>query len=134
MSAILHLLKVNGLVVRPNKCIFVVFKVEFLGYEISESGIRPLPSKVAAVSEFQIPITVKGLQQFIGMVSYCRRFLPGIGTTMAPLYEVLTGKSKTLLWGFAQQHAFSAMKRALASSTTFSFPRPGPPLVLLLML
>lgn len=59
VRGILQLLENNGLFVRPDKCIFGMSKVEFLGYKISASGVHPLPRKVADISEFPTPTTKK---------------------------------------------------------------------------
>ena len=121
---VLQLLRDNGLVVRRDKCVFGASKVEFLGYEITASGVRPLPSKVDAIRKFPTPTKVKSLQEFTGMVNYYHRFLPSIAHTMAPLYDSLSGKPKYLKWGQAQSKAFHATKAALAAAATLTFPKP----------
>ena len=127
---VLQLLQDNGLVLRYDKCLFGVSTVEFLGHQISTEGVRPLPTKVEAVRNFPPPTTVKGLQEFVGMVNYYHRFLPSIADTMAPLYNALSGKPKKLTWGTEQQKSFDATKNALADATTLSFPAPGTHLTL----
>ncbi|XP_066941037.1 uncharacterized protein [Macrobrachium rosenbergii] len=56
---LLQRLQENGLVVRFNKCTFGVKKADFLGHEISPEGIRPLASKVAAVTRFPTSTSIK---------------------------------------------------------------------------
>ncbi|XP_066966226.1 uncharacterized protein [Macrobrachium rosenbergii] len=73
-------LQENGLVVRFDKCTFGVEKADFLGHKISLEGIRPLASKVAADTRFPTPTSVKAVQEFLGMVNYYRRFIPGLHT------------------------------------------------------
>ena len=57
----------------------------------------PLPEKVDAITRFTQPTTVKGLQEFVGIVSFYRRFIPAAAKLMLPLLEALTGKPKTLV-------------------------------------
>lgn len=130
LQTVLQRLLDNGLVVRQDKCHFGVTSVEFLGHLISPAGVSPLPDKVNAVVKFPPPTTIKGLQEFVGMVNYYHRFLPKIAKVMEPLYKSLSGKPKTLEWGPTQQEAFEATKTALASATTLSYPYPGSPLTL----
>jgi len=130
LKSVLQLLKDNGLVVKLDKCQFGVTTTEFLGHEISADGVRPLSSKVDAIQKFPAPSTVKGLQEFVGMVNYYHHFLPRIAHTMAPLYQALTGKQRTLIWEQDQQKAFEATKRALASAATLTFPQTGATLTL----
>ncbi|XP_066964234.1 uncharacterized protein [Macrobrachium rosenbergii] len=42
-------------------------KADFLGHEVSPAGVRPLTSKVAAVTRFPTPTSVKAVQEFLGM-------------------------------------------------------------------
>ena len=128
VKVVLQRLRENGLVVRFDKCIFGAEKVDFLGHEISSSGVRPMASKVEAIKKFPTPTSVKGLQEYIGMVNYYHRFIPAIATKMSSLYEVLKGKPKKLLWGPDQQQAFDTTKAALVEAATLSFQDPEAPL------
>ena len=125
LQVVLHRLQQNGLVLRYDKCTFGAREVDFLGHHLNAKGVSPLPSKVAAVSRFPKPSTVKGLQEFLGMVNYYHRFIPHLAATLAPLYEVLKGKPKKLQWGPAQEQAFTKAKDALASASLLAFPSPG---------
>ena len=58
--------------------------------------------------------TVKGLQEFVGMVHFYRRFNPAPARMMLPLSEALTGKPKTLVWNEAMVKAFQDTKKVLA--------------------
>ncbi|XP_076058528.1 uncharacterized protein LOC143035546 [Oratosquilla oratoria] len=99
LSEVLGRLQQNGLVVHYDKCVFGARKVDFLGHHLTPASVSPLPGKVTTIREFPTPTTVKALQEFVGMVSYYHRFLPGIAVTMTPLYKVQAGKLKDLKWG-----------------------------------
>lgn len=75
------------------------------------------------------PSTVKGLQEFVGMVNYYHRFLPKIESAMAPLYPVLAGKPKDLAWDSPEKDAFQKAKDAVAPSMPLAFPDPKKPLI-----
>ncbi|XP_064115024.1 uncharacterized protein LOC135221130 [Macrobrachium nipponense] len=49
---------------------------------------------------------------------------------LAPLYKVLKGKPKAVIWGPSQEATFTFTKNALAKATTLSFPSPGHSLLL----
>lgn len=125
LQVVLDRLQQNGLVVKYDKCIFGTQEVEFLGHYLSSKGVAPLPNKVAAVKEFPTPSTVKGLQEFLGMVNFYHRFIPHVAATLAPLYQVLQGKPKKLPWGPQQEEAFIKAKDALAAASLLTFPAPG---------
>ena len=48
---VLSKLQANGLIVRPDKCVFGAQEVDFLGHRITANGILPLPSKVSAIKK-----------------------------------------------------------------------------------
>lgn len=130
LSTVLDRLQRNGLIVRYDKCVFGVAEVDFLGHRLSPAGVSPLPDKVAAIKKFPTPTTVKALQEFVGLVNYYHRFLPGIASIMAPLYGALSGRPKDLSWSDTHAVAFQKAKDALASATLLTFPIPGAPLLL----
>jgi hypothetical protein len=76
LRQIFTILEENGLQINPAKCVFAA--LEFLGHRVDQHGVRPLQRHVQAISEFPPPQDVKQLQQFLGMVNFYRRFLPGI--------------------------------------------------------
>ncbi|XP_066946030.1 uncharacterized protein [Macrobrachium rosenbergii] len=67
--AVLQHLQENSLIVRFEKCTFGFQKADFLGHEVSPEGVCPLTSKVAAVTRFPIPASVKAIQEFLGMLT-----------------------------------------------------------------
>ena len=56
------------------------------------------------------------------MVNFYHRFIPQLATKMAPLYEALKGKPKSLQWNETLQKSFDNTKIALANATTLSYP------------
>jgi hypothetical protein len=61
-------LNANGLVINADKCKFGCTEIDFLGHHINQHGFTPLKKKVSAIEMFNKPSTVKGLQEFLGMV------------------------------------------------------------------
>ena len=50
--------------------------------------------KIAAVKNFSEPVTIKELCQFLGLVSYQRRFIKNTAELLSPLQDYLKGKVK----------------------------------------
>ena len=120
-----------GLVVNRDKCEFGQSELEFLGHRVNASGIAPLPEKVEAVRSFPKPTSVKGLQRFLGMLNFYRRFVPNIAAVLRPLTDSLAGKPKEIVWTIQMERAFNEAKRALANATQLSHYVPGADLHLL---
>jgi hypothetical protein len=120
-------LKKHGLVINLAKCQFGRSEISFLGHLITSHGSKPLPDKVEAIRNFARPETVKGLQQFAGMINFYHRFLPSAARIMQPLYGALAGKPKNLVWSTTMLTAFENAKNALANATMLTFPRENAP-------
>jgi len=121
-------LRDHGLVINAEKCLFGVAELDFLGHRVSAAGASPLPAYVEAVAVFPPPTTVKELQQFLGLVNFYRRFLPGVAATLRPLTDALQGSKKgadKLDWSGDKAAAFSAAKDMLAAATRLAHPNPS---------
>jgi hypothetical protein len=123
-------LRQYGLVVNAAKCLFGQAQIDFLGHHITADGAVPLQLKVQAVQDFARPTTVKGLQQFLGMVNYYHRFIPAAAAMMQPLYAATSGQSKLLNWTPEMDTAFQRTKVALAEATMLTHPRTDVPVAL----
>ena len=122
LKEVLTRLRANGMLVKPTKCILGAKEVEFLGHKISSEGASPLPSKVSAIRDFPTPSTIKQLQEFLGMVTFYNRFLPGIASILTPLTDLLKGKPKELLWSTEADVAFARAKHRLATAAQLAYP------------
>ncbi|PAA46946.1 hypothetical protein BOX15_Mlig009783g10, partial [Macrostomum lignano] len=120
----------NGLLLNPAKCQFGRSEIDFLGHRISAAGAMPLPDKVDAVARFAPPTTVKGLQEFAGMVNFYHRFVPRAARLLRPIYQAMAGKEKLVRWTPELTEAFDKTKQALADATMLAHPRPDAPLAL----
>ena len=117
----------HDLVVNVAKCQFGRSELDFLGHHITLQGATPLPDKVEAVKQFKQPVTVKGLQEFVGMVNFYYRFIPAAARIMQPLYSALASKPKILEWSDTMVQAFQDTKTALAEATMLTHSRRSAP-------
>lgn len=120
----------HGLAINPAKCQFGLTSINFLGHRIDQHGAVPLPTKVEAILKFAKPTTVKGLQEFVGMVNFYHRFMPNASRIMQPLFKALANKPKELIWDDEASAAFSNAKEALAKATMLVHPRHTAPTAL----
>jgi cleavage and polyadenylation specificity factor subunit 1 len=94
LDILFNRLKDNGLVINPLKCKFGCTQIEFLGHEINAQGAAPLPSKVQAIINFNPPSTIKGLQEFVGMLNFYNRFIPHAANILLPLHQAIGKKNQ----------------------------------------
>ena len=125
LKQLFEALRKFGLVINRNKCVFGACELDFLGHRVSAVGVRPLPEKVRAVTEYQVPQTVKSLQRFLGMLNFYRRFLPNIAAVLRPLTDALAGAPKRVVWTPPMTSAFEEAKRRLAHATLLVHPCSG---------
>ena len=125
-------LKDNGLIIRPEKCVFGVPSLTFLGHQLSSDGTKPLPEKVAAVQDFPLPTTVRNLQKFLGMINYFHRFIPRVAVVVQPLHAAMKARSPSSppRWTPEAMAAFTDAKSRLAGSALLSHPKCNAPLSL----
>ena len=131
LRAVFERLAAHGIVINPNKCLFGVTSLNFLGHNIDCHGISPTPEKVQAIREYPQPQSQRQLRRFIGLVNFYHRFLPHCAELMLPLHSLLKGKSRSITWTDTATASFNATKEALAKATLLSYPSPNAPTCLM---
>ncbi|KAK3506733.1 hypothetical protein QTP70_018861 [Hemibagrus guttatus] len=117
------------LFLKAEKCSFHQPSVQFLGYNISSSGIQMDEGKITAVRDWPAPATVKELQRFLGFANFYRRFISNYSSIADPLTNLLRNKPKSLLWSPAVEEAFNTLKRAFTTAPLLIHPDPDKPFV-----
>ena len=92
-----------------------------MGHVISTAGIATDPEKVEKVSNWPVPINVREVQQFLGLVNYYRRFVKDCAQLAKPLHR-LTGNNREFQWTDQCQQAFDTLRRLLVSAPVLEFP------------
>jgi len=72
LREVLDRLRTYKLKLQPTKCEFLLKEVNYLGHQITETGVRPDPEKVEVINHFPTPTNPKQLKTFCGMISYYR--------------------------------------------------------------
>ena len=78
----------------PEKCIFGVTSVKFLGYMILSRGIEANPDKVKAILNMELPKTVREVQRLTGHLAALNRFLSKSAQCGLPFFKVLKKAKK----------------------------------------
>mgnify|MGYP004574657049 CR=1 FL=1 len=110
-----------GLNIKPSKCCFGVEQLDFLGYNISSSGMSPSKARVTDILNFELPKKVDKLHKFIGIINYYHRYIPKIAEDLAPLHNLITElnktKTKEIQWTESTKNAFQAVRTKFCNLT-----------------
>lgn len=111
LHKVLKVLKENNILLNEGKCIFKTKKVEFLGHELSEEGIKPLGKYIKVIRTSRCPTTIEEIQGFLGLVNFVGKWIPNLVTLTKPLRELLRLKLRKTYniqkyWTVKQDAAF----------------------------
>jgi len=121
LREVLDRLKTYRLKLQPEKCEFLHKEVNYLGHQITKAGVKPDPQKVAAITSYLTPTSVKELKTFCGMISYYHRFIPNCSRIVFPLHKLFK-KNVKFEWKPEQEHAFQHLKAKLTSQPILQYP------------
>lgn len=85
LRAVLRRLAESGLTLHRAKCQFYLQEVEFFGYKFSNKGMQVDPAKARAIQSATVLQSAQEVRSFLGMASYCGRFIPHLATLSEPL-------------------------------------------------
>jgi hypothetical protein len=114
----------QGFQLKLSKCSFFQKSTEYLGFIISDGKIAMDPKKVEAIKLFEIPKTKKGLQRFLGMCGWYRKFVKGFANIAKPLFELMS-KDDTIVSFEGNEKAkgaFEELKGRLTSYPILKLP------------
>ena len=111
----------HDLYLKPEKCVWKVKKVGFLGLIIGKDGIKMEEEKVKGVLDWSRPKCVKDIQKFLRLANYYRRFVKGFAT-IAKLLHWLVKKDEKWNWGEKQKNLFQGLKKVFTTKPILVVP------------
>ncbi|KRH92925.1 LTR retrotransposon, partial [Pseudoloma neurophilia] len=134
LDIVLGKLASASMFLNKNKCNFFKTEIEILGQIISNGIVKPDPKKTEAILKCSEPQTIKELRSFLGLANQIRDFVPAFAKIVAPLNELLKGKSKRSVekvkWSQAAAVAFKKTKETIAQVTQKAQPDLSLPFIL----
>ncbi|KAK8767019.1 hypothetical protein V5799_006200 [Amblyomma americanum] len=107
VNKVLEIFRENGIRLRKDKCVFGAQEVTYLGHKIDRHGWHPTEKKLDTIVRSPAPRNVQELGSFLGLITYCRSFLPNMSSLLAPLYRLLQKESKWK-WASEEKRAFES--------------------------
>ena len=94
------------------KCTFGVTTGKFLGFLVSDRGIKFDPSKIKTILEIPSPKSEKEIRGFVGRLQYISRFIAKLTSTCEPIFKLLR-KNEPHEWNGECQKAFKLITEYL---------------------
>lgn len=129
LKLVLKRLEEHNVEINWKKCKFFEKTLEYLGHEISESGIRPSKTKTHAIVNAKIPTDLTSLRSFLGLVNFYGKFVKNLQSLLHPLHTLLK-KGEKFLWTKECQEVFDQIKRKLSESPLLVHFNPELPITL----
>ncbi|XP_071740045.1 uncharacterized protein [Rutidosis leptorrhynchoides] len=105
----------SNLVLKWEKCHFMVREGIVLGHKISKAGIEVDKAKVDVIAELKAPTNVKGVRSFLGHTGFYRQFIKDFSKITKPLNKLLE-KDAPFVFSKECHIAFNLLKAKLANS------------------
>nr|GEW68214.1 hypothetical protein [Tanacetum cinerariifolium] len=102
------------------RCEFGCAKLGYLGQLISDQGVCVDPDKIESIRTWPYPTSTKGLQGFLGLTRYYRRFVHHYASLAAPLTQLL--RKQAFVWTHATTTSFDALKQAMMTTPVLCMP------------
>lgn len=90
LRSVLRRLSDARLTVNLAECEFAKATMTYLGKVVGNGEVRPMQAKI---QNFPSPTTKKELMRFLGLAGYYRSFCRNFSTVVAPLTDLLKGKT-----------------------------------------
>lgn len=135
LHRILQRLDKYGLTLNIDKCEFGKETIDFLGYEVSATGIKPTTERVTAISTYPKPKTILELRRFLGMINFYRHCLPRQADLQNELNKYLHNRKRNdntpIEWTTDAEQAFMKCRQSITEATILSHPVQGSTLAIM---
>ncbi|KAL0430064.1 UNVERIFIED_CONTAM: Retrovirus-related Pol polyprotein from transposon [Sesamum radiatum] len=117
-------LKKYGVKLNPKKCVFGVEGGKFLGYLVTQRGIKANPDKILAIQQMRESSTIKEVQLLTGRMAALKRFISRAADRELPFFKILRN-TRNFQWTSECSWAFSELKSYLSKPPLLSKPEEG---------
>ena len=116
-----NLLRKAGLKAAPDKTLFFLRKVKFLGHVIAAEGIQPVAKRVRDLHNLKSPKTKTEVKSFLGALGFYSCYIKNLHVDSRPFYE-LTKKDTNFCWNQEHEDLFQQIKKRISEDTVLAVP------------
>ena len=85
MARVFERLLKHGIYLHPQKCVWGMSQLNYLGLLISEKKVSVSAEKIAALREYVVPKNIADVRRFLGFAQYLAMFIPHFAAVTAPV-------------------------------------------------
>ncbi|MBW0580331.1 hypothetical protein O181_120046 [Austropuccinia psidii MF-1] len=119
VASVLQRLRDNNLFAKASKWVFHASSVEYLGYVVSNAGLKIDSSKAQKILNWPQPKNIKALQSFLGFTNFYCCFIKNNSKKISALSSLLE-KDSTFIFNEEALSQFQILKEAFTTSPILS--------------
>ncbi|KAE9006151.1 hypothetical protein PR003_g15733 [Phytophthora rubi] len=132
LNRLLYRLRYWGISVSLPKSEFGKKTISYLSHEIGAERIRAKPKIAKGVKDLPFPLTLKGVQSFLGSLNYYNKFIEDLPVVAAVLYELTDEQIRAGRDLSRAKVAFEVLKRKIGSTPLLRHPDSEKPFVIII--
>ncbi|KAL1256500.1 hypothetical protein QQF64_012045 [Cirrhinus molitorella] len=121
-AIVCNILAEAGFKASRDKLQWVQRRVNYLGHELSEGTIRLSADRIKAIATYKRPSMKKLMLSFLGLVNYCRAWVPNCSMYDRILRAAISQNSDDITWTAEMDLAFRHLKASLTRPPALGLP------------
>lgn len=120
LEKVFRLFSKHNIKVNIEKCKFFMPEVKYLGFVISERGIKPGNDLLKSIEEAPEPTDRTELRSYLGLLNFYNEYIPHASAKLAPLYDLTKTNAE---WNWTPECAmiFQQSKKWLCNSSMLTY-------------
>ena len=114
-------LKKHNLYLKPEKCVFKQWRIEFLGVILENGMVQMDPEKVKGMADWSPPQNVTDICSFLGFTGFYHYFIPNYSLIAWPMIQ-LKQKNIPFNWDHSCTHTFEHLKSLMCAKPILRQP------------
>ena len=127
LKYVLQKLHQDKLLVNMKKCTFMKKELVYLGFVVSDEGLKMDPKKVKAITEWPTPRNVFEVRSFHGLASFYRKFIRNFSKINAPIIDTIKKDRQPFRWTVEAKRNFQLLKKKVTEKLVLVFPNFNKP-------
>ena len=115
----LTLTAAHGIIQNPKKVQFAMKEVEFVGFQLTETGVRPSETMLANIKGFSRPTNISGIRSWFGIVEQVA-YAFSKASVMLPFRHLLS-KDEPFVWTQELQESFKLAKEEIGRRSSWGW-------------